>query len=69
LLRQRNYYPKLTLLVVLVGLGIGFVVAKEQRNFNLAAILEWAVGYVFYLYISSFSLDLPSTSGALQPIA
>jgi hypothetical protein len=68
LVRQRNYRPKITLLVVLVGLGVGFVVARERKNYNVAATLEWAVGYIFYLFISSFSLDLPSSS-ELQPVA
>ncbi|KAK7972371.1 Frag1/DRAM/Sfk1 family protein [Apiospora saccharicola] len=52
-----SFYAKLIFFLVEIGLATTFVVAQCRNLFDSAAILEWAIAYVFYLYIFSFSID------------
>ncbi|KAK7937605.1 uncharacterized protein PG986_014473 [Apiospora aurea] len=52
-----SFYAKLIFFLVEVGMAAAFIVAQYRTLFDVAAILEWAVAYVFYLYIFSFSVD------------
>ncbi|KAH7012163.1 Frag1/DRAM/Sfk1 [Microdochium trichocladiopsis] len=53
-----SFYIKQFLFIVEMILGIAFIAAQGRSDFDLAAILEWIIAILFYLYIISFSLDL-----------
>ena len=52
-----SFYLKLGFFLAEVGLAIAFIVGQCRAQFDVAAVLEWTVAYIFYLYILSFSLD------------
>lgn len=52
-----SFYSKLGLFLVEAGLAIAFIVGQCRAQFDVAAVLEWMIAYIFYLYILSFSLD------------
>ena len=54
---RMSFYSKLGLFLVEAGLAIAFIVGQCRAQFDVAAVLEWMIAYIFYLYILSFSLD------------
>ena len=53
-----SFWAKLVFIIVEVGLAIGFGVCNRTRNFNVAAILEWVIAFVFTFWVLSFVMDL-----------
>ncbi|KAK5082661.1 hypothetical protein LTR05_006541 [Lithohypha guttulata] len=54
-----SFWVKLAFIVIEVALAIAFIVhSSVTHDWNTAAILEWAVSFVFTFYIMSFVIDL-----------
>jgi len=53
-----SYYSKLVIVVVEVGLAIGFGVTLYKGVDNVAGVLEWLVAFLFTFYLLTFFFDL-----------
>ncbi|KAB5590134.1 Frag1/DRAM/Sfk1 family protein [Ceratobasidium theobromae] len=53
-----SYIAKLILVVTEVALSFAFGVTMYKRWNNTAAILEWAIAYIFTFYLLTFYFDL-----------
>jgi len=53
-----SFWLKLTFILVEVALAIAFGVTNFNDKYNVAAVLEWAIAFVFTFYVFSFFIDL-----------
>lgn len=60
---RASFWIKLFFIIVEIALAIAFGVTKN-KSYNTAAILEWAVAFIFTFYVFSFFIDLiPAVKG------
>ncbi|RFU34059.1 hypothetical protein B7463_g2293, partial [Scytalidium lignicola] len=55
---RTSYFMKLFFIVIEVILAIAFVSTNWGHSYNAAAVLEWAVAFIFTFYLASFVVDL-----------
>ncbi|GJC93781.1 Frag1/DRAM/Sfk1 family protein [Colletotrichum higginsianum IMI 349063] len=53
-----SFWIKLVFILVELVLAIAFIVCNFREIYNVAAILEWVVAFIFSFYIFSFTVDL-----------
>ncbi|RYO87112.1 hypothetical protein DL764_008908 [Monosporascus ibericus] len=53
-----SFAIKVVFILIEVGLLVGFGVATRYRLYDVPAILEWVIGFIFSFYIFSFVIDL-----------
>lgn len=54
---RSSFWIKLFFIIVEIALAIAFAVTRKS-SYNTAAILEWAVSFIFTFYVFSFFIDL-----------
>jgi len=52
-----SFWVKLAFIIVEVGLAIAFGVAQRYHSYNVAAVLEWAIAFIYFFYVLSFFMD------------
>ncbi|KAI0123114.1 Frag1/DRAM/Sfk1 family-domain-containing protein [Xylariales sp. AK1849] len=57
-----SFWIKLIFVIVELCLAIAFVVTNFKGYYNLAAIFEWVIAFVFSFYVFSFIVDLAPAS-------
>lgn len=55
---RNSFWIKLVFILVELALAIAFAVCNFKKQYNAAAVLEWAVSFVFTFYLLSFVYDL-----------
>ncbi|KAG9241857.1 SFK1-like membrane protein [Calycina marina] len=55
---RNSFWIKLAFIFIELALAIAFAVCNFKYNYNAAAVLEWAVSFVFTFYVLSFVYDL-----------
>ncbi|KAI1498563.1 hypothetical protein F5X99DRAFT_393171 [Biscogniauxia marginata] len=55
---RTSFWVKLTFVIVELLLAIVFIVTNFRRLYNIAAIFEWIIAFIFSFYIFSFIIDL-----------
>jgi len=61
---RMSFWTKLAFIIVEVCLAVGFAATSFKKQYNAAAILEWAVSFIFTFYVLSFIMDLaPAVRG------
>ncbi|KAL3428323.1 frag1 dram sfk1 family protein [Phlyctema vagabunda] len=55
---RRSFWIKLVFIFVELGLAIGFGVCNLKDEYDAAAVLEWAIAFIFTFYVLSFFVDL-----------
>lgn len=53
-----SFWIKLTFILVEGSLAVAFAVCTFRSKYNIAAVLEWAVAFIFTFYVLSFFVDL-----------
>ncbi|ODH45052.1 hypothetical protein ACO22_00444 [Paracoccidioides brasiliensis] len=54
-----SFWTKLAFIFVEFSLAITFIVTgKQEKKKNIAAVMEWVIGYIFTFYVFSFIIDL-----------
>jgi len=53
-----SFWMKLFFILVEVVLAIAFISTNFKKAYNAAAVLEWAVAFIFTFYLLSFVVDL-----------
>jgi len=53
-----SFWIKLFFILVSIALAIGFGATNFKEKYNAAAVLEWAISFVFTFYVFSFIIDL-----------
>jgi hypothetical protein len=53
-----SFWVKLTFVLVELALAIAFAVTNFRKMYNIAAILEWVIAFIFSFYVFSFFIDL-----------
>lgn len=53
-----SFWIKLVFILVEFSLAVAFIACNFLRRYDVAAILEWIVAFVFSFYIWSFMVDL-----------
>jgi len=53
-----SFWIKLFFILIEVALAIAFGVLSHIKHYNAAAVLEWAIAFVFTFYVVSFFIDL-----------
>lgn len=53
-----SFYIKLAFILIELCLAIAFAVTNFLKASNAAAVLEWAVAFIFTFYVLSFYIDL-----------
>ena len=53
-----SFWIKLVFIIIELLLAIAFVATNSTKNYNVAAILEWIIAFVFSFYVFSFAVDL-----------
>jgi len=53
-----SFWIKLIFILIEVCLAIAFAVCNFKDVYNAAAVLEWAVAFIFTFYVLSFFIDL-----------
>ncbi|KAF2740359.1 hypothetical protein EJ04DRAFT_197094 [Polyplosphaeria fusca] len=68
-----SFWIKLFFILFELALCVAFGVSSNQRKWNVAAVLEWVISFVYFFYVLSFFIDfLPALrtknhrSGATQ---
>lgn len=57
-----SFWIKLFFIITEVCLAIAFGVCSKQGVWNVAAVLEWTISYIYCFYVASFFIDfLPAT--------
>ncbi|KAI4624917.1 uncharacterized protein J4E87_005398 [Alternaria ethzedia] len=57
-----SFWIKLFFIITEVCLAIAFAVCSKQHIYNVAAVLEWCVSFIYCFYVFSFFIDfLPAT--------
>lgn len=55
---RASFWTKLLFIIVEVALAIAFGITSTKDKYNAAAVLEWAISFIFTFYIFSFFIDL-----------
>ncbi|TVY57140.1 Protein sfk1 [Lachnellula suecica] len=55
---RTSFWLKLTFILVEVALAIAFATCNFVDRKNVAAVLEWAIAFIFTFYVFSFFVDL-----------
>ncbi len=59
---RTSFWIKLFFILLEVVLAIAFAACNFRKLYNAAAVLEWAVSFIFTFYVFSFFIDLlPAT--------
>lgn len=59
---RASFWIKLLFILLEVVLAIAFAACNFRKLYNAAAVLEWAVSFIFTFYVFSFFIDLlPAT--------
>jgi uncharacterized Tic20 family protein len=59
---RASFWVKLGFVLVVVALAVAFAACTFSRRYNAGACLEWAIAFLFSLYVFSFCVDLwPAT--------
>lgn len=59
---RASFWIKLVFILLEVVLAIAFAACNFRKLYNAAAVLEWAVSFIFTFYVFSFFIDLlPAT--------
>jgi len=53
-----SFWIKLAFILIEVALAISFAVTNFRHAYNAAAVLEWAIAFIFTFYVFSFFMDL-----------
>jgi len=53
-----SFWVKLTFIIIEVILAIAFGSCNFKKAYNAAAVLEWAIAFIFTFYVFSFFIDL-----------
>ena len=53
-----SFWIKLDFILIEVALAIGFGSCNFKKAYNAAAVLEWAIAFIFTFYVLSFFVDL-----------
>jgi hypothetical protein len=53
-----SFWIKLAFILLEVCLAIGFGACNFKKAYNAAAVLEWAIAFIFTFYVFSFFIDL-----------
>ncbi|KAG8743232.1 hypothetical protein FRC10_000233 [Ceratobasidium sp. 414] len=53
-----SYIAKMVVVVIEIGLSVGFGVSMYSSRNNVAAVLEWAIAFIFVFYVFTFYFDL-----------
>ncbi|KAI0471998.1 hypothetical protein GGR56DRAFT_101695 [Xylariaceae sp. FL0804] len=53
-----SFWVKLTFVLVELALAIAFAAANFKGAYDVAAVLEWTIAFIFSFYILSFVIDL-----------
>jgi len=54
---RTSFWIKLFFIITEICLAIAFGVCSKQNIWNVAAVLEWIVAFVYCIYIASFFID------------
>ncbi|KAF2016025.1 hypothetical protein BU24DRAFT_492192 [Aaosphaeria arxii CBS 175.79] len=58
-----SFWIKLSFILIEVALAIAFGVTQKTDRYNVAAVLEWVIAFVFFFYVLSFFIDfMPAAS-------
>lgn len=52
-----SFWVKLTFILLEVALAIAFGVTQRQKSYNAAAVLEWVIAFIYFIYVLSFFMD------------
>lgn len=52
-----SFWIKLFFIITEICLAIAFAVCSKKHIYNVAAILEWIVAFVYCIYVASFFID------------
>ncbi|RDW68470.1 hypothetical protein BP5796_09127 [Coleophoma crateriformis] len=55
---RNSFWIKLVFILIEVVLAIAFATCNFKSLFNAAAVLEWAIAFIFTFYVLSFFVDL-----------
>jgi len=55
---RASFWIKLVFILVEVVLAVAFGVCNFRHAYNAAAVLEWAIAFIFTFYVFSFFIDL-----------
>ncbi|TVY18445.1 Protein sfk1 [Lachnellula arida] len=55
---RASFWLKLVFILVEVVLAIAFASTNFKKSYNAAAVLEWAIAFIFTFYVFSFFIDL-----------
>jgi len=55
---RMSFWIKLSFIIIEVILAVAFASCNWKNYYNAAAVLEWAVSFIFTFYIFSFFIDL-----------
>ena len=55
---RNSFWIKLVFILIEVALAIAFGTCNFKKIYDAAAILEWAIAFVFTFYVLSFIYDL-----------
>lgn len=53
-----SFWIKLAFIIVEICLAVAFASCSFKESYNAAAVLEWAVSFIFTFYVFSFFIDL-----------
>lgn len=53
-----SFWIKLVFILVTLCLAIAFAACNFVKSYNAAAVLEWAIAFIFTFYVMSFFIDL-----------
>jgi len=53
-----SFWIKLAFILIEVVLAIAFGATNFKHSYNAAAVLEWAIAFIFTFYVFSFFIDL-----------
>lgn len=52
-----SFWIKLFFILLEIALAIGFGVTSRYHKYNAAAVLEWAIAFIYFFYVLSFFID------------
>jgi hypothetical protein len=55
---RASFWIKLSFILIEIALAIAFAICNFRNADNAAAVLEWAIAFIFTLYVFSFFIDL-----------
>lgn len=52
-----SFWIKLAFIIVELALAIAFGVCGNQKKYNVGAVLEWTISFIYFFYVLSFFID------------